>query len=154
MGSRPGWNEYFSCIARQVATRSTCLRRQVGCVIVLEKRIVATGYNGAPSGMLHCEDTGCLRDQRNVPPGERHELCRGLHAEQNALIQAAMHGTAVRGGALYSTHHPCILCSKMLINAGIARIYYLNGYPDRMARRFLEEAGVESILLEAEAEGL
>lgn len=148
MGSRPGWNEYFSCIARQVATRSTCLRRQVGCVIVLEKRIVATGYNGAPSGMPHCEETGCLRERENVPPGERHELCRGLHAEQNAVIQAAMHGTAVRGASLYCTHHPCILCSKMLINAGIARIYYLEGYPDAMARRFLEEAGVESIRLE------
>ncbi len=150
MSSRPSWNEYFACIARQVSTRSTCLRRKVGCVMVLEKRIVATGYNGAPAGMPHCEEAGCMREEIGVPSGERHELCRGLHAEQNAIIQAALHGTAVRGAFLYCTHHPCILCSKMLVNAGITRIYYLEGYPDEMARRFLEEAGVESVHLDLE----
>jgi dCMP deaminase len=118
--------------------------------MVLERRIVATGYNGAPAGMPHCEDTGCMREERGVPSGERHELCRGLHAEQNAIIQAALYGTAVRGAALYCTHHPCILCSKMLVNAGITRIYYLEGYPDEMARRLLEEAGVESVRLDLE----
>ena len=144
MGTRPSWNEYFAAIARQVSTRSTCLRRQVGCVIVLGKRIVATGYNGAPSGLVHCEETGCLREEQNIPSGERHEVCRGLHAEQNAIIQAALYGVAVQGSVLYCTHHPCTLCTKMIINAGIERIYFLEGYPDEMAVRLLAEAGVST----------
>ncbi len=142
MDDRPDWNDYFAAITRQVATRSTCLRRQVGCVIVVGRRIVATGYNGAPSGLAHCSEVGCLRDQRKVPSGERHEICRGLHAEQNAIIQAALYGVAVRGGVLYCTHHPCTLCTKMIINAGIERIFYLEGYPDGMSAQLLEEAGV------------
>lgn len=134
-------------IARQVATRSTCLRRQVGCVIVLDKRILTTGYNGAPAGLPHCEDVGCLRERRGVASGERHELCRGLHAEQNAIIQAALYGTAVKGGTLYCTHKPCVLCTKMLINAGIERVYYAEGYEDELAEEMAREAGVELIRL-------
>jgi len=141
--TRPSWEEYFMSIAQQVALRSTCLRRQVGCIIVLEKRIVSTGYNGAPSGLPHCEEVGCLREERGVASGERHELCRGLHAEQNAIIQAALHGTAVRGGVLFCTHKPCILCTKMLINAGIRRVYYAKGYSDTLAEEMAREAEME-----------
>jgi dCMP deaminase len=137
-------------IAGQVAMRSTCLRRQVGCIIVLEKRIVSTGYNGAPSGLPHCEEVGCVRETRGVASGERHELCRGLHAEQNAIIQAAMHGTAVRGGSLFCTHKPCILCTKMLINAGVERVYYREGYEDEMADEMAREADLLLVCLEDE----
>ncbi len=139
---RPSWEEYFMSIARQVSTRSTCLRRQVGCIIVVEKRIVSTGYNGAPSGLPHCDEVGCLRESHGVATGERHELCRGLHAEQNAIIQAALYGTAVRGGTLYCTHKPCVLCTKMLINAGIVTVRYLEGYPDELADELAEKAGM------------
>lgn len=139
---RPSWEEYFMSIAEQVATRSTCLRRNVGCIIVVDKRIVSTGYNGAPAGLAHCEEVGCLREDRGVASGERHELCRGLHAEQNAVIQAALHGTAVRGGTLYCTHKPCVLCTKMLINAGIVRVYYREGYEDELADELAREAGM------------
>jgi dCMP deaminase len=138
--TRPTWEQYFMSIAGQVATRSTCLRRQVGCVIVLEKRIVATGYNGAPSGLPHCLEVGCVRERRKVAAGERHELCRGLHAEQNAIIQAAMHGTAVRGGSIFSTHKPCVMCTKMLINAGITHVYFREGYEDVLADEMAVEA--------------
>jgi dCMP deaminase len=138
--SRPTWEQYFMSIACQVATRSTCLRRQVGCLIVLEKRIVATGYNGAPSGLPHCAEVGCIRERDKVAAGERHELCRGLHAEQNAIIQAAMHGTAVLGGSIFTTHKPCVLCTKMLINAGVYRVYYREGYEDRLADEMAREA--------------
>ncbi len=140
-------------IAGQVATRSTCLRRRVGCIIVVEKRIVATGYNGAPVGLPHCEEVGCLRERQGVSSGERHELCRGLHAEQNAIIQAAMHGTAVRGGVLYCTHKPCVLCTKMLINAGITRIYYREGYRDTLADDLADEAGLQLIPMLEEGPG-
>ncbi len=151
--SRPSWEEYFMSIAGQVATRSTCLRRRVGCIIVVEKRIVATGYNGAPTGLPHCEEVGCLREKEGVSSGERHELCRGLHAEQNAIIQAAMHGTAVRGGTLYCTHKPCVLCTKMLINAGIVRVCYGEGYRDRLADELADEAGLELVPMEGEGHG-
>jgi len=140
--SRPTWDQYFMSIAQQVSTRSTCLRRQVGCIIVLEKRIVATGYNGAPSGLPHCDEVGCMREEQGVASGERHELCRGLHAEQNAIVQAALHGTAVRGGTVYCTHQPCVLCMKMLINAGIVRVCFLEGYADRLAEDMAREAGI------------
>lgn len=134
-------------IADQVATRSTCLRRRVGCIIVVEKRIVSTGYNGAPTGLPHCEEVGCLRERQGVASGERHELCRGLHAEQNAIIQAAMHGTAVRGGSLFCTHKPCVLCMKMLINAGITRVYYRKGYRDTLAEEMAREAGLQLLCI-------
>lgn len=140
---RPSWEEYFMDIARLVARRSTCLRRQVGAVMVKEKNILATGYNGTPSGITHCSETGCLREQLKVPSGERHELCRGLHAEQNAIIQAARHGVNISGATLYCTNSPCIICSKMLINAGICRVVYLDGYPDSLSLDMLHEAGIE-----------
>lgn len=132
-------------IARLVARRSTCLRRQVGALLVKEKNILATGYNGTPSGITHCAEVGCLRQQLGVPSGERHELCRGLHAEQNAIIQAAKHGVNIAGSTLYCTNSPCSICSKMLINAGIARIIYLEGYPDSLSQEMLREAGIPEI---------
>jgi dCMP deaminase len=141
--NRPSWEEYFMEIARLVARRSTCLRRQVGAVVVKEKNILATGYNGTPSGITHCSEVGCLRQRLGVPSGERHELCRGLHAEQNAIIQAAKHGTNIAESTLYTTHSPCIICSKMIINAGIRRIVYLEGYPDTLAEEMLDESGIE-----------
>jgi dCMP deaminase len=140
---RPTWEEYFMEIACLVARRSTCLRRQVGAVMVKGKNILATGYNGTPSGITHCEQTGCLRQQLNVPSGERHELCRGLHAEQNAIIQAAKHGVNIADAPLYCTNSPCIICSKMLINAGVQRIIYREGYPDLLSMEMLAESGVE-----------
>jgi len=139
---RPSWDEYFIRITRQVSERSTCLRRKVGAIIVRDKRILATGYNGAPSGIRHCYEVGCLREAKGVASGERHELCRGLHAEQNAIIQAALYGVAVSGASIYCTHQPCILCAKMLINAGIKEIYYEEGYPDPLSQELLGEAGV------------
>ena len=129
-------------IAEEVSRRSTCLRRRVGAVLVVEKRILATGYNGAPSGVPHCLDTGCLRQQMAVPSGERHELCRGLHAEQNAVIQAAKHGVRIVGATLYTTHHPCSLCAKMAINAGIDRIVCREDYPDDLGKSLLASSGV------------
>lgn len=140
---RPSWPKYFMSIAKLVATRSTCLRRNVGAVLVKEKRILATGYNGAPTGIRHCKETGCLRESLAVKPGERHELCRGLHAEQNVIIQSAYYGVVTKGTTLYSTHKPCIICTKMLINAGIKKIFFLEGYPDALADEMLEEADVE-----------
>lgn len=141
--ARPDWDEYFMDIAALVARRSTCLRRNVGAVLVRERRILATGYNGAPSGLRHCLEGGCMRAQMNIPSGERHELCRGLHAEQNAIIQAALHGVSVKGSSLYCTNHPCIICAKMIINAGISSVIIKDGYEDAMARDILREAGIE-----------
>ncbi len=130
-------------ITRLVAKRSTCLRRHVGALLVKDKMILATGYNGAPKGLAHCLDIGCLREQLGVPSGERHELCRGLHAEQNAIIQAAFHGVPIQGATLYCTNHPCIICTKMLINAGIKKIIYAAGYPDELSGKMLQEAGIQ-----------
>jgi dCMP deaminase len=141
---RPSWEEYFMDITHLVAKRSTCLRRQVGAVLVKDKKILATGYNGAPSRLEHCLDIGCLRESKGIPSGERHELCRGLHAEQNAIIQAAYHGVAIRGATLYCTNHPCTICSKMLINAGIEKIVYEDGYADALARGMLRESGIKT----------
>jgi len=143
--ARPSWNEYFMSIAELVATRSTCLRRHVGAVLVKDRRILATGYNGAPAGIRHCEETGCLRQKISVPSGQRHELCRGLHAEQNAIIQAAYHGISIAGSTLYCTDQPCVICSKMLINAGIADIFFLTPYDDPLAEEMFEEAGVRLV---------
>jgi dCMP deaminase len=144
---RPSWDEYFMDIVRLVSRRSTCLRRSVGAVLVKDKRILATGYNGAPSGLRHCVEVGCLREKMNISSGERHELCRGLHAEQNAVIQSALHGVSLKGATLYGTNHPCVICAKMIINAGIERVYYGDGYRDKMAEEMLEEAGVKVIRL-------
>ncbi len=140
--SRPSWDQYFIDITHLVATRSTCLRRQVGALLVKDRNILATGYNGTPSGITHCEDVGCLRERLKVPSGERHELCRGLHAEQNAIIQAARHGVNIDGSTLYCTTMPCIICTKMLINAGIRRIVYEEGYADELAREMVAEAQI------------
>jgi len=139
---RPDWDPYFMEIAGIVAKRSTCLRRHVGALIVRDKRILSTGYNGAPSGLAHCADLGCVREERKVASGERHELCRGLHAEQNAIIQAAFHGVSIRGAVLYSTHLPCSICVKMIINAGIREVRYLEGYPDDLAANLVAESGI------------
>jgi len=139
---RPSWDQYFMEIATQVATRSTCLRRHVGAVIVRNKRILTTGYNGAPRGMAHCEQVGCLREKLGIPSGQRQEICRGLHAEQNAIIQAALYGISIEGGTIYVTHQPCITCAKMIINAGIRRVVYREPYPDELARQMLDEANV------------
>jgi dCMP deaminase len=130
-------------MAKLAATRSSCLRRAVGAVLVKDRRLLATGYNGVPSGVTHCEVVGCLRERLKVPSGERHELCRGLHAEQNAIIQAAYHGVSIRGAHLYCTNLPCIICAKMLINAGVRRIIYLEGYSDTLTREMLDEVGME-----------
>ena len=137
------WSEYFMNITYLVSGRSTCMRRRVGAVAVKDKRILATGYNGAPAGVPHCLEVGCLREQMGIPSGQRHEICRGLHAEQNVIIQAAIHGINISGAELYCTTHPCVQCSKMLINCGIRRIYYTEHYPDELATTMLKEAGVQ-----------
>ena len=139
---RPDWDTYFLDIVALVSKRSTCLRRAVGAGLVRDKRILATGYNGTPSKLQHCLDIGCLREQLHVPSGERHELCRGLHAEQNAIIQAALHGVNTKDSTLYCTNHPCVICAKMIINAGITRIVIRDGYSDKLAMDMLKEAGI------------
>jgi len=139
-------------VAREVSTRSTCLRRKVGAIIVHDKRILATGYNGAPRGLPHCLDVGCLREAQNVPSGQRHELCRGLHAEMNAIIQAACYGAPISGGVLYTTTHPCVLCAKMIINAGLTRVVVAEKYPDELAESMLAQAEVEVVHLDEDTE--
>ena len=140
---RPSWDEYFMDITRVVASRSTCTRRQVGAVVVKDKRMLTSGYNGAPQGLAHCGEIGCLRERMGIASGERHELCRGLHAEQNAIVQAAFHGVTIAGSTIYCTHQPCSACSKMIINAGIRRIVFEKPYPDSLAAELLSEAGIE-----------
>jgi dCMP deaminase len=150
---RPSWEAYFMEITTLVAKRSTCIRRAVGAIIVKDKRVLSTGYNGAPTAIRHCIEVGCLRDQMNVASGQRHELCRGIHAEQNAIIQAAYHGVSINGAVLYCTNQPCAICAKMIINAGIRTIYYQSGYADPMAAEMLEEAGVELLQTGTESQG-
>lgn len=145
---RPDWDTYFMEMAKLASRRSSCLRRAVGAVLVREKRLLATGYNGVPSGVTHCEEAGCLREKLQVPSGERHELCRGLHAEQNAIIQAALHGVSTRGAVLYCTTLPCIICAKMLINSGVRKVYYLDGYSDSLTGEMLAEVGLTLVRLE------
>ncbi|MCK9615690.1 MAG: cytidine/deoxycytidylate deaminase family protein [Candidatus Omnitrophica bacterium] len=140
---RPSWDEYFMKAAFLVSERSTCLRRRVGAVLIKDKQILATGYNGAPMGVTHCDKVGCLREELKVPSGQRHEICRGLHAEQNVLLQAAKHGVSVRGSFLYITNAPCSICAKMIINAGIIEVIIADNYPDEMAKKFLKEAKVK-----------
>ncbi|AMJ40291.1 dCMP deaminase [[Clostridium] propionicum DSM 1682] len=145
---RASWDEYFMQIAEIVKTRSTCLRRQVGAVIVKDNRIITTGYNGAPSGLMHCTELGgCERERLGIPSGQRHELCRALHAEQNAIIQAANLGISTDDGTIYITLQPCVICAKMLINAGIKRIVHKGEYPDELSRRILEEAKIEITIM-------
>ncbi|MCF8103949.1 MAG: dCMP deaminase family protein [Desulfohalobiaceae bacterium] len=153
MMSRLPWPQYFMEIAHLVADRSTCLRRKVGALAVKDKRILATGYNGAPTGLRHCRETGCLREQLGVSSGERHELCRSLHAEQNVIIQAAVHGIPLAGADLYCTDQPCLICAKMLINANFRKIYFAKGYPDELAVAMLDESATGYELLEAKSSG-
>lgn len=142
---RPGWDEYFLLIANVVASRSTCLRRRVGAVLVRDRQILSTGYNGAPRGMKHCSETGCLREELKIPSGERQEICRGSHAEINAIAQAALSGTATQGCEIYCTHEPCVYCTKALINAGCRRVVFLHSYPDELAVKMMRESGIEVV---------
>ena len=142
---RPPWDDYFMEITHLITSRSTCLRRKVGALLVKDKRILSTGYNGAPRHLPHCEEIGCLRDKLKIPSGERQEICRGLHAEQNAIIQAAMHGTGVKESVLYCTHQPCLTCAKMIINVGIRKIVFQGNYPDSLALEMLKQAKVKLI---------
>lgn len=144
---RPSWDEYFISIAKLVATRSTCLRRQVGAVVVKDKQVLATGYNGAPTGITHCDQVGCLREELEIPSGQRHEICRALHAEQNAFLQAAKHGVNLSESSLYITVQPCSICAKMIINAGIKKVIIAGDYPDEFALDFLKEAGIEMVVI-------
>ena len=141
--NRPSWDEYFLEISRLVAKRSTCLRRKIGALVVKDRRILATGYNGTPSGIKHCSEVGCLREKLKIPSGERHELCRGLHAEQNVLLQASLHGVSLKNSVMYVTNQPCIICAKMIINAGIKEVVMADHYPDPMALEFLREAKIK-----------
>lgn len=147
---RISWQEYFMNIAFMVSERSTCTRRKVGAIAIKDKHILATGYNGVPSGVTHCLETGCLRTQMNIPSGERHEICRGLHAEQNVIIQAAVHGISLDGAEIFCTTQPCLICTKMLINCNIKTIYCFEKYPDNLAVEMLREVGVNLVHLEFE----
>ncbi|BBD08948.1 deoxycytidylate deaminase [Desulfovibrio ferrophilus] len=142
MSQRMSWPDYFMRITYMVAERSTCTRRKVGAVAVLDKRILATGYNGAPVDTPHCLDIGCLREELGVPSGQRHEICRGLHAEQNVIIQAALHGISIRGADLFCTTQPCLICTKMLINVQVKNVFFTEAYPDELAERMMAESGV------------
>jgi dCMP deaminase len=150
MDARPSWDEYFMEMAEITAKRSTCIRRSVGAVIVQHRHIMAAGYNGAPRGIMHCaERGGCLREKLGIPSGERHELCMALHAEQNAIIQAASLGQSIEGAAMYITHQPCVICAKMIINAGIKRIIVKEGYPDQLSVDILAEAGLKIVMIDS-----
>jgi len=142
MTERPTYDEYFMSMAFLAATRSTCLRRKVGAVLVKNKHVLATGYNGPPKGMKHCDETGCLREELGIPSGERHEICRGLHAEQNAIIQAAVFGISIDESVIYVTDTPCVVCAKMLINSGVKEIIYGGDYPDDLARQMIDESNL------------
>ena len=142
---RPDWDSYFMMIAAVVAGRSTCLRRQVGAVIVRDRQILSTGYNGAPRGVPHCDEAGCLRERLAIPSGERHEMCRGSHAEINAIAQAAAAGVATQGSWVYCTHEPCVYCTKALINAGCKRVVFMRPYPDELAREIARQSGLEFV---------
>ena len=140
--SRVPWPQYFMDITRMVAERSTCCRRKVGAIAVKNKRILATGYNGAPRNTRECLSIGCLRQELHVPSGQRHELCRGLHAEQNVIVQAAIHGVSIEGSDIYCTHQPCLICAKLLINCGVTAVYFESPYPDPMSEEMFAEAGI------------
>ena len=143
MRERPSYDEYFMEMAHLVAKRSTCLRRNVGAILVKDKHILSTGYNGAPKGLKHCSEVGCLRKELGIPSGERHEICRGLHAEQNAIIQAAVFGISIKNSVLYCTNTPCVVCAKMLINAGVKEIVYSGEYPDDLAKKMINESKIK-----------
>lgn len=146
--TRPSWNDYFLEVADLVATRSTCLRRQVGAVLVRDKRIISTGYNGAPRKLKHCSEVGCLRTEKDIPSGERYELCRGVHAEQNAIINAAYYGISTQDTVMYCTHQPCIICARIIINAGIEKVVHRGDFQDDIALELMREAGIELVVVE------
>jgi len=148
MDARPSWNEYFLEVADLVATRSTCLRRQVGAVLVKDKRIISTGYNGAPRKLKHCSEVGCIRQENDIPSGQRYELCRGVHAEQNAIINAAYYGISTQDTVMYCTNQPCIICARMIINAGIIKVVHRGNFKDYIALELLREAGIELVVVE------
>lgn len=150
---RPSWDEYFLELADLVASRSTCLRRHVGAVLVRKDRIIATGYNGAPRGLGHCLEIGCLREERGIPSGQRYELCRGVHAEQNAIINAAYYGVSTQDTVLYCTNQPCIICARILINAGIIRVVHRGNFNDDLAVQFMQEAGIELVEITSSEKG-
>lgn len=150
---RPSWDQYFLELADLVASRSTCLRRQVGAVLVRKERIISTGYNGAPRGLGHCLELGCLREEMQIPSGHRYELCRGVHAEQNAIINAAFYGVSTQDAVIYCTNQPCIICARMIINAGIIKVVHRGNFNDQLSLQFLREAGIESIEIPLTVEG-
>lgn len=146
MLTRPGWDEYFMEMSYVISKRATCLRRKVGAIIVKDRRILSTGYNGAPKGLKHCTEIGsCLREELKIPSGERHEICRGVHAEQNAIIQAAVFGISIEGATLYTTNFPCSICAKLIINASIKKVVYAEAYKDELSLELFKEAGVEVV---------
>jgi len=145
---RLSWDEYFLKLAFLVAERSTCLRHHVGAVIVRDKRILTTGYNGAPSGVKDCLELGCLREELGIPSGQRQEICRAVHAEQNAIIQAGVYGIDISGSTMYCTHSPCIICAKMIVNAKIKRFVTAGEYPDESFKALFDEAKVEFVKLD------
>lgn len=151
---RPDWHTYFMKMAFLARERSTCLRRKVGAVIVKNNQIISTGYNGAPKRVPHCSQTGCLRQSHNIPSGQRHELCRGVHAEQNAIIQAAVNGVSIQHAELYCTNQPCSICAKMLINAEIKTIIVAEFYEDKLARTLLEQASIDVFHFDMETKKL
>ncbi|GHT51407.1 cytidine deaminase [Endomicrobiia bacterium] len=140
---RPSWDEYFVKITWLVAERSTCVRHHVGAVIVRDKRVLTTGYNGAAAGTQDCLSLGCLRNALNIPSGQRHEMCRAIHAEQNAIIQGGFHGINIKSSTLYCTHSPCVLCAKMIVNAGIKKVVMGIEYPDNTFKELFSEVGIE-----------
>ncbi|MGQ9855163.1 MAG: deoxycytidylate deaminase [Fervidobacterium sp.] len=144
-GERESWDSYFKRLSKMIAERSTCVHRKVGALIVKDKRILATGYNQPPSGFPHCDEIGCIRDDLNIPSGKNQEICYGLHAEQNALMQAAKFGISTDGATIYVTHKPCSVCARLIVNAGIKRVVYIEGYPDPLTDFFFKMCGVELI---------
>jgi dCMP deaminase len=150
MTDRPSWQKYFMEMAYLAALRGTCLRRKVGAVLVRDNQILSTGYNGSPKNIAHCKETGCLREKLNVPSGEKHELCRGVHAEQNAIIQCAINGSSTKHAVLYCTNQPCSICARLIINAEIRVVYISEKYPDKLAEAMFAEAGVEMIFYNRE----
>ncbi len=144
---RLDWNEYFMEITKVVAKRSTCIRRKVGAILVRDKQILATGYNGSPKNLEHCQSKGCLRQKLNIPSGQRHEICRAVHAEQNAVIQAAVNGVSIKNAVLYCTNFPCSICAKILVNAEIKKIYIADDYQDDLSKQILQEAGIDVVKL-------
>jgi len=146
--NRLPWDEYFMQIAVLVAERSTCIRKKVGAVIIRDKHILATGYNGAPKGLPHCSEVGCLREKLGIPSGERVEMCRGIHAEQNALVQAARFGISLEGGVCYTTLQPCVTCTKLLVNSGISKVIFKEGYADKLGEEIMHQTDVEIVKLD------